>query len=105
MAKLGDRVTFTAPLLHHTETVKDGKVYGGSTYCFDQYEFAAVVGRVYDAPPVPPDEAADAAAEGSRKPLVPGQLADLFLLVPGKMGQWVMGVKEGKQAGEFQVVR
>jgi len=92
MAKLGDRVTFTAPLLHHTETVKDGKIIGGSIYCVDQYEFAGIVGRLYAVP----------AEEEDGKP---GEVADLFLLIPGKMGQWLKGIREGGQAGEFKVVK
>jgi|SRR6516164_8244812 hypothetical protein len=97
MAKLGDRVTFTAPLLHHTETVKDGKIIGGSIYCDDQYEFAAIVGKLYDV--IEPEEDMP---EGSGKRV---QLADIFLLVPGKVGQWVKGIREGTQAGEFKVVK
>lgn len=107
MAKLGDRVTFTAPLLHHTQTVKDGKVIGGSIYCVDQYEFAGIVGRIYDAPsPTGPDNPAIEEEETAASPRSPSttQVADLFLLVPGKTGQWVKGISEGNEAGEFRVV-
>jgi hypothetical protein len=98
MAKLGDRVTFLAPLLHHTETVKDGKTIGGSIYCVDQCEFAGIVGKIYEVES--PPEATEELGLPARY-----DVADLFLLVPGKTGQWVKGIREGDEAGEFVVVR
>jgi hypothetical protein len=92
MAKLGDRVTFFAPMLNRVQTVKDGTAVNGSTYAFDQVEFAAIVGKLYSAPKDEDDHTKAV------------QLADLFLLVPGKLGQWVFGIPEGKEAGQFKVV-
>jgi hypothetical protein len=95
MAKLGDRVTFAAPTLHHTETVKDGVIIAGSIYANDQFEFAGIIGKLYEI-----TEADDESGANKRRL----QLADLFLLVPGKTGIWVKAIREGKQPGEFKVV-
>lgn len=101
MAKLGDRVTFAAPTLHHTETLKDGQVIAGSIYCVDQFEFAAIIGRIYDGP----IESGEPIKGEVGTPLISVQYADLFLLVPGKLGQWIKGIREGTKPGEFRVVK
>jgi hypothetical protein len=94
MAKLGDPVTYEVPPNQHTVTVKDGVRFEGSTYHAELIEFAGVIARVHSKD-----------GTGSLDAALNDKQFDLAIFVPGSPKvAWVVGVHEGKKAGEFKVV-